>query len=287
MPRPTAATVTPLCVFLIVACASTIRTHSRVVAAPPDQALPMMVAAAALPAFRRDDHIIILVSGNALQSAPFGYSGAGSMYQASGSSAFSRYTFSVVSGASDVPLERRSAKDITNRGDYGTNAYIPPGVYFLHYHKFDTSHNLQRRRLGLGDNKCSEDIAARPNGAPVTRQFIQFHVAYNNLNEFSPGVSQGCLTLTQAQFDILFPTGFFGTGSPLADCPQDGDDDQMSGNGDILVFVTDASNDALQTRQLTLFKAIVRGDSGGLSSAHFAPGSELALLRSRWYTGIP
>lgn len=239
-------------------------------------------------AFKRDDHVLVLVTGEPLQSTLAGYSGKGSLYVATGTTPAGRLAFSGVPGAQNVSLERRSGADVTNKGEYGKSAYIPPGIYFLHYHRFDPSHG-GRPRLGLSDARCDERINARSGGAPVTRSGVQFHIAYNNLAEMEPDVSEGCVTLRRAEFGTLFPTPFFGAESPLPACGGHTTPTAYGGAGKILVFVTDASDLAIHQRQVAMFQALLTGSSSaGVTPSVFVSGSaELRGLRDRWYVGIP
>jgi hypothetical protein len=237
--------------------------------------------------FWKNDFVLVLVTGRPMQSTLAGYSGEGSLYVANGTSTTGKLAFAGVPGAQSVKLERRSGTDIENRGNYGTGAYVPPGVYFLHYHRFDGTHG-GRPRLGLSDARCGEVIGRRAGGAPVNRNNLQFHIAYNDLAEINPDVSEGCVTLRRAEFGALFPGTFFGADSPLPGCASHTTPTPYSGAGNILVFITDATDAAIHQRQLTLFQDMVRGGAeAGLTSASFTSGSaELAALRNRWYTGL-
>jgi hypothetical protein len=276
-----------LVIALSAACSPESRPAQDATPAPV-LALGNAPAAAVLPpTFRRDDFVLVLVTGEPLQSTLAGYSGKGSLYVANGTTTGNRLTFGGVSGAQGVNLERRSGTDVTNRGNYGTSAYIPPGVYFLHYHRLDPTHG-GRPRLGLSDARCGEVIGRRAGGAPVDRLNLQFHIAYNDLAEFEPNVSEGCVTLRRAEFGQLFPASFFGADSPLPGCTSHTTPAAFAGAGRILVFVTDASDAAVHQRQLALFQKIVRGEAGsGLVAAHFNSGSaELGAFRARWNTGF-
>jgi hypothetical protein len=175
------------------------------------------------------------------------------MFKATGLSSEGRLTFSKVSGAQDVQLERRSGADINNKNNYGTDGYIPPGIYFLHYHRFDSSSQQARHRLGLNDRKCDENISVRVGNQTITRNNLQFHVAFNDLEDFHPGVSKGCITLTTQRFFESFRDNFFGTNSPLPSCGSHQPPTNYSGQGNILVFVTDGTNSQRQKNQLKIF----------------------------------
>jgi hypothetical protein len=245
-------------------------------------------SAAPPPVFRKDDFIVVLVTGQPLQSTIAGYSGQGSLFVGSGTSTAGKITFTGVPGAQSVNLERRSGTDVTNRGNYGTGAYVPPGIYFLHYHRFDPTHG-GRPRLGLGDARCGEVIAKRTGGAPLDREHVQFHIAFNDLAEITPKVSEGCVTLRRAEFESLFPASFFSADSPLPGCSGDPTPTPYSGAGRILVFITDATDAGIHGRQVAFFRSLIRGEaSGGVTAANFVSGSaELQSLRTRWYSGLP
>jgi hypothetical protein len=201
-----------------------------------------------------------------------------------------KLSFSPIEGTQNVPLERRSGTDINNRNNYGTAGYIPPGIYFLHYHRFDATFG-GRHRLGLSDERCTDVIGRRAGGAPVDRSNVQFHIAFNDLNEFQPSISEGCITLRRDGFDRLFPGGFFGNSSPLPNCGGHALPPELSfnGGGNILVFVTDVSDANLQTRQYNLMRRIVFGDIDfGITSQIFDDNNPaLDQLRARWYIGGP
>lgn len=241
--------------------------------------------------FGRDEHIVILVTGDALQSKPFGFSGSGSLYRASGTSTAGRLTFTLVQGAQNISLERRSGVDMTNRNNYGTNAYIPPGIYFLHYHRFDSSSHQARHRLGLSDRKCGESITFQIGNQSVNRSELQFHVAFNDLEDFHPTVSKGCITLTTQNFFTLFPDNFFADDSPLPSCATHQPLSSYNGQGNILVFVTDVTNTDIQNNQIQIFQGILSGNANnGLRPADFAGGTPAAGLvsaRTRWRIGAP
>jgi hypothetical protein len=228
------------------------------------------------------DKILILVKGFPLSSTMFGYSGKGSMFVSTGSNADGTILFAPVNGAQDVDLERNSAADFTNRSNYGKNGFVPPGIYFLHYHKLDSALGTLRNRLGLSDSPGSETIRTDIPNPPVTRTYIQFHRAFNNLKEFNANVSEGCITLTADNFSKLFPDALFDqTQSPLA--PGSGDPNPLSLSGspnNVLVFVTDAMTPGKQDKQLALFDKIRRT----LKPADFAlsPGSQLLTYRIQW-----
>lgn len=244
-----------------------------------------------MPEFSKTDQLVILVKGDAQQSRPFGYSGSGSMHKASGSSSAGRLTFSPVPSAQNIPLERRSGVDITNRNNYGTDGYIPPGIYFLHYHRFDSGSHQARHRLGLSDRKCGETIRAQVGQQSIERTNLQFHVAFNDLEDFHPDVSKGCITLTTQRFFELFRDNFFSDSSPLPTCGGHQTPAAYAGQGNILVFVTDAADSQKQQGQLQIFNNILSGaTANGLVAADFgagAPTQALATLRTTWRAGLP
>src|SRR5579871_1196216 len=217
----------------------------------------MVLAAATLLApmvhaqsFSTSDKLLILVKGNVATTSQFGYSGKASLYQATGSNADGTIQFSPVSGAQDVPVERNSTADFTNFSNYGTGGFIPPGVYFLHYHRIDLSISI-RHRLGLSDQPGAETIFSGP--ANVQRTALQFHIAFNNLAEFNQHVSEGCITLKTENFSRLYPDALFDNSqSPLAAGSADANELQLQGStSNVLVFVTDVLSPGAQDQQLT------------------------------------
>jgi hypothetical protein len=243
------------------------------------------------PDFSTSDTLLILVTGNTSQSRPFGYSGEATVYKASGSSSAGRLAFSPVSGAERIPVERRSGADINNTNNYGTDGYIPPGIYFLHYHRFDSSAQQARHRLGLSDRKCGESIRVQVGNQSIDRSNLQFHVAFNDLEDFHPDVSKGCITLTTQRFFELFRDNFFSTSSPLPSCSSHQTPAQFVGQGNILVFVTDATSTDRQDNQLLIFNGVVAGNAtNGLSTPDFGNGSptqRLTTLRTVWRAALP
>ena len=254
--------------------------------------------------FSKNDHIIILVSGFTNQNRQFGYSGKASTFRSTGTTSTGKLRFSVVPGADNIDVERNSATDPDNKNNYGTNGYIPPGIYFLHYHRLDVGtggttnsnapcHNTGRirHRLGLSDRPCTESIRVTMGDSTVSREALQFHVAYNDLTCYRANVSEGCITLTNANFLKLFPESFFEVAnSPLNSCQNlPNHTNAYTGDGRILVFVTDATNTNTQNAQIQTFNDIVRGGDSGLMATDFSLSANSALptLRTRWKAGIP
>lgn len=232
--------------------------------------------------FSPTDKLLILVTGTPLSTTMFGYSGQASLFQSTGMNADGTIAFSPVSGAQKVSVERNSATDFTNKGNYGTNGFIPPGIYFLHYHRLDTKISTIRHRLGLSDSPGSETIlSTRPN-PPVTRTALQFHVAFNNLADFKANVSEGCITLTQTNFGKLFPDAIFDKSqSPLAPGTSDPNTIGLAGStSNILVFVTDVLTPGKQDQQTALFDQIRKQ----LKPSDFSTegSSQLPMLRIQW-----
>jgi hypothetical protein len=209
----------------------------------------------------------------------FGYSGKATMYRAVGTNADGTLQFVVVPGAQSADVERNSAKDFTNKANYGTGGFIPPGIYFLHYHRLDPSFGQVRHRLGLSDDPGSETIRGTIPSPPVTRTAIQFHKAFNDLASFSASVSEGCITLTEDNFFKLFPPMLFvPSQSPLAAGTGDLNPLNLSGaTNNILVFVTDALEPGKQNKQLAAFEGIRKN----VKPADFS-SPQLAAYRILW-----
>jgi hypothetical protein len=223
--------------------------------------------------FTPQDKLLILVKGFPLSTTMFGYSGKATMYRAVGTNADGTLQFVVVPGTESVDVERNSARDFTNKSNYGTNGFIPPGIYFLHYHRQDSSLGQVRHRLGLSDNPGGETILSTIPNPPVTRQAIQFHKAFNNLASFSAAVSEGCITLKEDNFFRLFPPMLFvPEQSPLKPAPGDPNPLGLAGaTNSIVVFLTDALTAGKQDQQLSQFESISkRLKPGDFSSAAMA-----------------
>lgn len=232
--------------------------------------------------FSPTDKLLVLVTGTPLSTTMFGYSGQASLFQSTGMNADGTIVFSPVPGAQAVSVERNSATDFTNKGNYGTNGFIPPGIYFLHYHRLDTKISTIRHRLGLSDSPGGETILSTKPTPPVTRTALQFHVAFNNLSDFKANVSEGCITLTQANFGKLFPDAVFDKAqSPLAPGNSDPNTLGLTGStSNVLVFVTDVLSSGKQDQQTALFDQIRKQ----LTPSDFGSGggSQLPMLRIQW-----
>jgi hypothetical protein len=230
--------------------------------------------------FSPQDQLLILVEGNTLSTSAFGFSGKATLYQSTATNVDGTISFTPVTAATQVDVERNSAKDFTNFGNYGTNGFIPPGIYFLHYHRLDTSLGNVRHRLGLSDAPGEETILSTAPSPPVTRTALQFHVAFNDLEAFNEHVSEGCITLTEANFWKLFPPALFDSAlSPLAPGSSDSNPLGLAGStSNILVFVTDVLTPGKQDQQLQLFQQI----KGQLKPTDFANGPTLSAFRVQW-----
>jgi len=146
--------------------------------------------------FTPKDKLLILLTGFPASTTMFGYSGKATMYRAIGTNADGSLQFASIPGVQNINVERNSAKDFTNKANYGTNGFVPPGIYSLHYHRLDPSLGQVRHRLGMSDDPGGETIRTTIPTPPVTRKSIQFHKAFNDLASFSASVSEGCITLT-------------------------------------------------------------------------------------------
>lgn len=232
--------------------------------------------------FSPTDRLLILVKGNVASTSMFGFSGQATLFQSVGSNQDGTIQFSPVSGAQDVSVERNSAADFTNFSNYGTNGFIPPGIYFLHYHRLDTSILTVRHRLGLSDDPGGETVLSTAPNPPVQRTALQFHIAFNNLTDFNQHVSEGCITLTIANFSKLFPDALFDSSqSPLAPGSADPNPLNLQGStANILVFVTDVLTPGAQDQQLKLFDQIRKQ----ITQADFSIGdaSQLPQFRTQW-----
>src|ERR1700761_1467442 len=94
----------------------------------------------------------------------------------------------------------------------------------------------------------------------LTRTALQFHIAFNDLQSFNTHVSEGCITLTAANFSRLFPNGLFDPSqSPLAAGSADSNTLNLQGSqSNILVFVTDVITPNAQNNQIALFRTGLR-----------------------------
>jgi hypothetical protein len=217
--------------------------------------------------FSKSDKLLIIVKGNVASTSLFGFSGQATLYQSTGTNADGTIQFSLVSGASNVSVERNSATDFTNFSNYGTKGFVPPGIYFLHYHS---------------DDPGGEIILSTIPSPSVERTFLQFHIAFNNLAEYNQHVSEGCITLTAANFGQLFPDALFdGSQSPLAPGSADPNPVNLQGStSSVLVFITDVLTPGVQDQQLTLFDQT----RSQLKPSDFDTGSssQLPALRVLW-----
>lgn len=227
--------------------------------------------------FHTSDHLVLLVKSSAPVSSflKLGYSGKCSSYVSTGTNSNGTISFSVVS--MNIDCERDSTTDIDNLSNYGKGGYVPPGIYFLHYHRLDLAFAPLRHRLGLSDAPGAETIKGPSN----TRTNLQFHRAFNDLQEFKTKVSEGCITLTEDNFFRLFPSPLFdGTQSPLA--PGDSDENPLNLHGspaNVIVFITDAGSPGKQDSQLRLFESA----RSNLRSSDFNNNSAgLNQLRISW-----
>jgi hypothetical protein len=202
------------------------------------------------------------------------------MYQSIGTNADGTISFTLVPGASGVDVERNSATDFTNFSNYGTKGFIPPGIYYLHYHRLDTSLGRIRHRLGLSDRPGAETILSTAPNPPVTRMALQFHVAFNDLASFQAHVSEGCITLSENNFMKLFPSDLFtASKSPLAVGANDANPLGLAGStASVLVFVTDVLTSGKQDQQLKLFQLI----KGQLKPNDFSNSTTIQTLRAKW-----
>lgn len=241
--------------------------------------------------FAPTDYIIVLVDGRTNQSSMFGYGGTASLYRAPGPMNTpanpTLLTFSPVS--ENVNVERRSARNIqASPNDYGALGHVPPGVYGLFYRRLDPTHG-GRHRIGLSDRLCNPAfndcgacsvVKVSVGGTDVQRLGLQFHIAYNDLNTYDPDVSEGCITLTRANWETLFTPDFTDPNtSPLYGCRPDGRN--YNGMGRVMTFITDAADtQGKQARQKALFQKWL---TLSLNDKHFRDSSrEWADLRKEW-----
>ena len=232
--------------------------------------------------FNKTDKLLIVVKGVPAATSMFGYSGRGTLYRSVATNSDGTLSFSTVAGAVDIYCERNSATDFTNKANYGTNGFIPPGIYFLHYHRLDISQGLMRHRLGLSDEPGGEEIVSDTPNGPIARKFLQFHVAFNDLATFSAFVSEGCITLKGESFFKLFPpTVFEPDQSPLKPGWSDPNPLGLAGATDaVLVFVTDALTAGRQEQQLTQFENLRKALR--LTDFSTSIASQLPTFRVQW-----
>jgi hypothetical protein len=221
-------------------------------------------------------------------SSDWGKSGKATMYRAASSQSTGYLGFSTVESTKDTACERRSAKKVNKPLDYSSKGQIPPGIYFLSYHRLDD--DKKRHRLGLGDTKAGTNIKVQVGGKEVTRTHIQFHEAYNNLKEYKPKLSEGCIIFNKKNFAKLFPKSFLDpASSPLQPTRHKRKTAaKFKGKGDVLVFVTDITDRKKQEQQIEIFKAVVAGQTkgSGLAEGSFKTDSmELKVLRALWAKG--
>lgn len=208
--------------------------------------------------------------------------------------------------------------------DYSHQANIPPGVYALHHHLFDYNtftalENTVRHRLGLSDkpcfatdtygtfdinsccnnldnpwdccssndcksSRCDEVIRFKEGETEHIRCFIQFHVAYNNLNEYRLNTNEGCIVLNECNFNSLFPFSFLElpTSPLIRHIPRK---DQLSQKGRVIVFITDltynkkTSECDTQKAQIAYFLSLLNEQ---LNNKHFKNTPERQALKDRW-----
>jgi hypothetical protein len=235
--------------------------------------------------FAKSDHVILVISGPPAQSTPWGFSGKASMYRSTSTTSNGCLAFSEVSEATDVDCERRSAKKVNEPFDYTTGGQIPPGIYFVSYHRLDD--DSKRHRLSLGDELNGVEISVRIGDHNIKRSGIQFHEAVNDLTTYKPSLSEGCIIFSSTNFEKLFQKSFLDqTHSPLhASVARLESARAYDGEGKVLAFVTDVTSDRSQERQLMLAKAVRAGAPDGLKPNSFQSTSrELKLLRDRWLT---
>ena len=229
--------------------------------------------------FSPQDRLLILVTGLPDSSTAFGYSGKASLFQSIATEADGTIRFVPVKNAQGVDVERNSATDFTNKANYGTNGFIPPGIYFLHYHRLDP--NKFRHRLGLSDLPGEETIQSTIPDPAVLRTGLQFHRAYNDLKEYKANVSEGCITLSAANFARLFPDSFFAPATtPLATGTADEKVGLTGSTTNILVFITDVMTAGRQKDQVALFekkRKMLKPSDFGVEA-----GSQLPALRVLW-----
>ncbi len=78
--------------------------------------------------FSPQDKLLILVKGFPASTTMFGYSGKATMFRSVGTNADGSLQFIVIPGADNVDVERNSAKDFTNKVNYGTNGFVPESI---------------------------------------------------------------------------------------------------------------------------------------------------------------
>jgi hypothetical protein len=225
----------------------------------------------------KTDLVLILVEGMPA-STEFGFSGLGSMYFATGQTSVGKATFTEI--VKNVALERNSTNDPQNQSNFGEGGFVPPGVYFLHYHRLDLkiSSQLPRHRLTFSDQIEGETVTVANAAKP--RDGLQFHTAFNDLKEFKVHVSEGCITLTAQNFFRLFPSAFLDpASSPLKSHQNSGL--ALTGDGKVLVFIADV-NEPTRKAQLAIFSRVLKGDPqdgiGPITNA------AVGALRTTWRT---
>ena len=213
--------------------------------------------------------------------------------------------------------------------DYSQKANIPPGVFALHHHRLDYTlcQNLEtnvRHRLGLSDHPCFEQnknkyhnisdccnnlstpweccqgnncyssncdevIKFKEGDIEHTRCFIQFHVAYNNLNEYRLDTNEGCIVLNETNFSALFPFSFLELPtSPLIRHNSYGIQPEQKGR--VLVFITDLTYNKKsslcekQNNQIDFFNTLLNIQ---LNDKHFNDTPERQELKNNWLLALP
>ena len=236
--------------------------------------------------FAQDDCIVILVSGDPAVSTPWGLSGRASLHRATQTTVKGKLGFSPVDGATNITCERRSARKVDNPFDYSENGQIPPGIYFVSYHRLDD--DAKRHRLSIGDELNSVNIITGTGDAKVKRVGIQFHQAANDLARYTPRLSEGCIIFTGANFSKLFPGNFLDPAtSPLHASTENRESAKaFVGKGRVLVFVTDVTDAERNEYQLKVFDSVVQGGEHGLTVDAFQTDSDvLKTLRIKWSDG--
>jgi hypothetical protein len=234
---------------------------------------------------QKNDFVIMLVTGNAVACTEWGFSGEAAIYAAAPVN--NQPSLPYVKVIEKVPVERRSARKVVTCGlaDYGTNGHIPPGVYAMFYRRFDTTNpplpEPGRHRLGLQEVPCNTPGACNGNlSTPtgVVRTGLQFHVTANDTSAFDPSISEGCITMRQAQWNLLFPKAFTTAAtSPLV--AFNTTTDKHAGSGRVLVFVTDVTDPKVQKAQVAFFDLIRQT---GFAPLAFEDGTALKSLSTSW-----
>lgn len=209
--------------------------------------------------------------------------------------------------------------------NYSHQAHIPPGVYALHHHMLDYKtfkalKNFVRHRLGLSDkpcfatdtngtfdlnsccnnldkpwdccsksncksSRCDEVIRFKEGETEHIRCFIQFHVAYTNLNKYHYNTNEGCIVLNESNFNRLFPSSFLELPtSPLIRHFPPGSC-QPNQKGRVIVFITDLTYNKItskcdkQDAQIAYFRSLLNGQ---LNDNHFKVSPERQALKDMW-----